>query len=82
MQVLPLQVARRTKLDDDAPSVQSHYRTFSPTTDDSVPVPRIGTLALAEAVRLSFFLRSGTTGSYVPYQSLNQGHAAFMPDAD
>ena len=44
-------------------------------------MPRIGTLALAEAVRLRFSLCIGTTGSYVPYQSLNQGHAAFMPDA-
>jgi hypothetical protein len=42
---------------------------------------RISTLALAEAFRLSFSLRIGTTGSYVPYQSLDQGHAAFMPDA-
>jgi hypothetical protein len=30
---------------------------------------------------LSFSLCIGTTGSYVPHQSLNQGHAAFMPDA-
>ena len=29
-----------------APSVQSHYRTFIPTTSASAPVPRIGTLAL------------------------------------
>jgi hypothetical protein len=44
-------------------------------------VPRIGTLTLADAVRLDFSLCIGTTGSYVPYQSLNQDHAAFMPDA-
>ena len=31
--------------------------------------------------RLGFSLHIGTTGSYVPYQSLDQGHAAFMPDA-
>ena len=55
--------------------------TFIPTTSDSAPVSRIGTLALAEAVRLSFSLYIGTTGSCVPYQSLDQGHAAFMPDA-
>src|SRR5579864_4767782 len=29
-QILPLQVARSIKPDDDAPSVQSHYRTFNP----------------------------------------------------
>ena len=36
---------------------------------------------LTEAVRLGFSLRIGTTGSHVPHRSLNQGHAAFMPDA-
>jgi hypothetical protein len=81
MWVLPFQVAHKTKPDDATPSVQSHYRTFVPTTSDSAPVSRISTLALAEAFRLSFSLRIGTTGSYVPYQSLDQGHAAFMPDA-
>ncbi len=34
------------KQNDAAPSVQFHYRTFLPTTDDSAPVLRIGTLAL------------------------------------
>jgi len=76
-----LQVARTAKLNDDAPSVQSHYRTFIPTTNVSVPVPRIGTLALAKAIRLGFFLGIGTTGSHVPHWSLNQSHAAFMPGA-
>ncbi len=81
MRVLPLRVAHRTKPDDAAPSVQSHYRTFTPTTSDSAPVPRIGTLTLAEAFRLGFSLGIGTTGSHVPYRSLTQAHAAFMPDA-
>jgi len=66
---------------DDAPSVQFHYRTFIPTTDVSVPVLRNGTLALTKAIRLSFSLSIGTTGSQVPYQSMNQSHAASMPDA-
>ena len=79
--VIPLQVVREAKLNDDAPSVQSHYGTFNPTTSVSAPVPRISTLALADAVRLGFSLRIGTTGSYVPYQSLDQDHAAFMPEA-
>ena len=74
--VIPLQVVREAKLNDDAPSVQSHYGTFNPTTSVSAPVPRISTLALADAVRLSFSLHIGTTGSYVPYQSLDQDHAA------
>src|SRR5262249_22782428 len=32
--------------DDWAPSLQAHYRPFAATTSPSVPVPRIGTLAL------------------------------------
>ncbi len=72
---------RAVKPNDDAPSVQSHYKAFNPTTSISAPVPRIGTLALADAVRLGFSLHIGTTGSYVPYQSLDQDHAAFMPEA-
>jgi hypothetical protein len=63
MRVLPFRVAYKTKPDDVAPSVQSHYRTFLPTASDSAPVPRIGTLALAESIRLSFSLCIGTTGS-------------------
>ncbi|PQP07357.1 hypothetical protein C5615_37830 [Burkholderia cepacia] len=82
MLVLPLRVAHRIKPDDDAPSVQSHYRPFNPTTDVSAPVPRIGTLILAESFRLDFSLRIGTTGSQVPCRSLDQSHAAFMPDAE
>jgi hypothetical protein len=76
-----VRVARSITPDDDAPSVRSHYRTFLPTTSDSVPVPRIGTLALAGAARLRVSLCIGATGSYVPHPRLNQDHAAFMPDA-
>jgi hypothetical protein len=36
----------RLKLDNAAPSLQSHYRTFLTITGDSAPVPRIGTLTL------------------------------------
>jgi len=39
-------LGRGRRLDNGAPSVQSHYRTFCPTTNTSAPVPRIGTLAL------------------------------------
>src|SRR5262245_8683568 len=82
MRVLPFRVAHRIKPDDDAPSVQSHYRTFTPTTGVSAPVPRVGTQTLAAAGRLGRSLCIGATGSCVPYRSLSQGHAAFMPDAD
>jgi len=44
-----------------------HYRAFIPTTDCSVPVPRIGTLALAGVSRLSFSLYIGATGSRANY---------------
>ena len=71
MAVLPLRVATRIKPDDDAPSVQSHYRTFIPTTGASAPVPRIGTQTLAATDRLGCSLRIGTTGSCVPYRSLS-----------
>jgi len=67
--------------DTAVPSVQPHYRAFIPTTDCSVPVPRIGTLALAGASRLSFFLRIGATGFRVPQKSLIRVHAASKPDA-
>ena len=80
MQVLPLRVAHPISPDDAAPSVQSHYKTFHPTMGDSVPVPRIGTRALAGTARLRFSLCIGATGSYVPHPRLNQDHAAFMPD--
>jgi hypothetical protein len=66
-EVLPIRVASITLLDNDAPSLHAHYKRFNTTKGISAPVPRIGTLALAEAVRLSFSLRIGTTGSYVPY---------------
>jgi hypothetical protein len=80
-EVLPFRVASITLLDNDAPSIQSYYRTFISTAGVSAPVLRIGTLALAKAICLSFFLCLGTTGSYVPHQSPDQDHAALMPDA-
>ena len=43
---LPFLVDLKIKLNNAVPSIQSHYRTFLPTTDCSVPVPRIGTLIL------------------------------------
>src|SRR3978361_1499680 len=69
--VIPLQVVAGIKLNDDAPSVRSHYRTINPTTGASAPVPRIGTRTLAATNRLGFSLRIGTTGSCVPYRTLS-----------
>ena len=81
MRLLPSPVGRLPRQDTAAPSVQFHYRTFVPTTDCSVPVPRIGTRALAGASRLSFSLGIGATGSRVPQKSLIRIHAASKPDA-
>jgi hypothetical protein len=45
--LLPLPVGLWPRLNNAAPSLQPHYRTILTTTDCSVPVLRIGTLALA-----------------------------------
>ncbi len=45
-QLLPFLVGSLLKLNDSAPSLQSHYRTFIATTGRSAPVLRIGTLTL------------------------------------
>src|SRR4029077_11318365 len=79
MRLLPSPVGRPPQQDTAVPSVPSHYRTFTPTTDCSAPVPRIGTLALAGASRFS--LGIGTTGSRLPQQSLIRVHAASKPGA-
>ena len=42
---------------------------------------RIGTLVLAVVSRLDFSLGIGATGSHVPYKSLVELRAAYMPDA-
>ncbi len=44
--LLLLPVGPGLRLGNAAPSVQSHYKTFTPTTGCSAPVLRIGTLAL------------------------------------
>src|SRR6202166_3198263 len=79
--LLPSPVGRLPRQDTAVPSVQFHYRTLIPTTDCSVPVPRIGTRALAGASRLSFSLGIGATGSRVPQKSLIRVHAASKPGA-
>ncbi|GAC1431720.1 MAG: hypothetical protein NVSMB62_28710 [Acidobacteriaceae bacterium] len=61
--ILPFRVVSTVKLDGVVPLVRSHYRTFIPTTNDSAPVPRIGTLTLAESIHPGFSLNIGATGS-------------------
>jgi hypothetical protein len=46
-ELLPLPVGSGSQLNNAAPSIQPHYRTFRSTTSCSAPVPRIGTLILA-----------------------------------
>src|SRR5208282_435916 len=81
MRVLPSPVDLTPELNNATPSLQPYYRTFLTTTGCSAPVPRIGTLILAGTACLDFSLRIGATGSRVPHKSLDQSHAAFMPDA-
>src|SRR5258705_11181720 len=69
------------RLNNAAPSVQLHYRAFVPNTSCSVPVLRIGTLVLAVLAACDFSLGIGATGSHVPYKSLVELRAAYMPDA-
>src|SRR5271166_211416 len=68
-------------LNNAVPSVQLHYRAFIPTTDRPASVPCIGTLILAGTACLDFSLNIRATGFRVPHRSLDQSHAAFMPDA-
>ncbi len=79
--LLLLPVGSGPRLNNAAPSVQSHYRTFNPTTGCSAPVLRIGTPVLAVVAACDRSLGIGTTGSHVPYKSLAQLRAAYMPDA-
>jgi hypothetical protein len=57
--LLPSPVGLGPRLNNAAPSVQSHYRTFNPTTGCSAPVPRIGTLALSVSANWASPLTSG-----------------------
>jgi hypothetical protein len=68
-----------TRPNDGVPSVRRRYSAFNPTTNTSAPVRRIGTLPLVEFIHLRVSLGIDTTGSQVPYQSLNRGHATYMP---
>src|SRR5262249_36716989 len=77
MRLLPSLVGRLPRQDTAAPSVQPHYRTFSPTADSSVPVSCIGQLILIGATDLNVSLRIKTTGSHVPCKNLSRSHAAF-----
>ncbi len=80
-ELLLLPVGPEPQLNNAAPSVQSHYRTFNPTTSRSAPVLRIGTPVLAVVAACDRSLGIGATGSHVPYKSLVELRAAYTPDA-
>src|SRR6516164_5950468 len=66
------------------PSLQPRYRAFDATTGCSAPAPRFGTLALAvgAACGLSLHVIGVTRHRFsVPYESLVELRAAYMPDA-
>ena len=48
---------------------------------DDPPLCPASVLSRLWVFHLRFSLNIETTGSHVPYKSLNQGHAIFMPDA-
>ena len=79
--LLPQPVGAGPRLNNAVPSVQLHYKAFRPTTNRSVPVPRIGTLVLSVSANWIFSLCIGATGSHVPYESLMRTRAVYMPDA-
>ena len=66
------------KLDNTAPSLHRHYRSFITNTGCSAPVLRIGTFLLA-GLPLGIFPSHRRTGSQVPNRSLCHVHAASMP---
>src|SRR5208282_2269037 len=77
---LPSLVGPGFELNNATPSLQPYYRTFLTTTGCSAPVPCIGTLTLIGSAYLDFSLNIRATNSRVPHRSLDQSHAAFMPD--
>jgi hypothetical protein len=76
----PQEVGHRPPREDVAPSLHRHYSGFHTTTSDSAPVPRVSIPARG-GCHLSVSLPSVMTGSHVPWTSLGQGHAAYIPVA-
>src|SRR5262249_25511415 len=56
--LLPLPVGRWPRLNNTAPSLRPHYRTFLTTTGCSAPVLLVGTLARAVGAACSFTLHA------------------------
>jgi hypothetical protein len=78
--LLPLLVDQKVKLDDPTPSLHPHYGTSS-LLRIGPPLCPASVLSPSWVLHLDFSLHIGTTDSQVPYKSLNQIRAAYMPDA-
>src|SRR6185295_18648840 len=76
----PQRLAEITSLDNVAPSLHSHYSSFLATTSDSAPGSRFG-ISPCGGCHLVVALRLANSGSHVPWESLSQGHAAYIPVA-
>src|SRR5262249_24074302 len=72
----PFPVDHSVKLDSVAPSLRFHYRTFTTTTRNSAPAPRVGTRALM-GLPLEPLPSHRGAGSHVPHKSLYRIHAAY-----
>ena len=79
-ELLPLPVGSGPRLNNAVPSVQSHYRTFNPTTA-APPLCPAWVLWPSRFSPLGRLLWHRATGSHVPYKSLVWLRAAYMPDA-
>jgi hypothetical protein len=78
--LLPYLVDHQVKPIDTTPSLHPHYGTSS-LIRVVPPLCPASVLSPSWVFHLSFSLDIGTTGSHVPPESLDQGHATFMPDA-
>ncbi len=67
--------------DDLPPSLQPHYRAFITTTRQSAPLRRIGTFGLAVVAACAFSLGIAGQVLRLPYKSLVELRATYMPDA-
>jgi hypothetical protein len=74
-------VDRRPLLDDATPLLHPVSGT-SRLLRVALPLCLASVLSSLRVLRLDFSLGIKTTGSHVPYKSLDHVHATFMPDAD
>src|SRR6516225_8533200 len=76
-----LPVGARPRLNNAAPSLQPYYRAFAATTGCSAPQAPHRYCRPCGFSRLRLLPWHRSRGSHVPYQSLVELRAAYMPDA-